>query len=616
MENLNLIEEIEDLNDYGSEQLKAKFTAYAKKTFGFIPDNEKDLTGTLKKYSKLHAFNLPDPINEPFIKQELFYLFWIADSRLLTQFEKAFKVIGNNGITESYLSVKKIYSKWVFAKNEEEKKYCAKSFINKAGSGVLKDNPMILMLKGSILSVDPIFYSSVNAIEAFENAEKMAKKILSQEDSVVILFEYITSLFKGIIYLNTADNFTAKKYFEDASKVYPAGMNSKFYLALTECGLNNHQRVFELVKEIIEADRKKLSIAVEQKKFFLLLYLFENFFFYNIFYFSEFTELQSQIEEYFENIKTENQKNISVLNDKLVSLHHLELDNELLSNILPSLEYIDKFLKQQINNDNPLVCLTESMIIRLFVKNIEQIIFLISEKCREVYKQKLDFFSKDVERARALIRDLEETLASNKQKLTGNYNSSLEKLEKNYNMVIASTEEKLENLHNSKKYNPKSSFNNAMVYNIIITIFVFIIGGFSGCYSSSYNILADVQSLSTVVLITGFKWANITFLAGFIIALISAGMVLVERSGERQRLLQKISGLKNRKEKEKKTLKVQLERGLKSSEKNYKDRIKNCEDNLNSLIREKEEKERAIEEELKKEIASNTSELQKLISDL
>ncbi len=614
MENQFITEEIQEQSDYGNEQLKAKFTGYAYKTFGFTPGNSSKPSSVLKKYTKLCAFKLPDSLNEPFIKQEFFYLFWIADSNFLTLLEKGLKFKAQNDYTENYLAIKKIYYKWAFAKNSEDKKYCAKSFLNKTSAGIFKENPIILLQKGTILAFDPVLYSSTNAIETFEQALNSAKKHLASDEKLLILFEYIVSLFKGFIYLNTTDTYSAKKYFEDAAAIYPAGANAKFYLALTECSFNNCESSFELLCEIINVDIEKLKISIELKNVFLFNYLIENLFFYNIFEYAEFIPLLESIEKYFESISEKNQKDKTFISEKLNAFQKLELEEEFLTDSKIIISFIEKYLELKIPGVNPFARVTDFFVTQSFDQMIKKIIHSISSKFREYYQSSIEVYNDDIERKRLALRDLEAMLVVNQQKRNKGFNEAIERLEKNYNQVIAHTEEKLENIHTDKKFNPRTSFNNAMVYNIMITLFIFIIGGFSGCYSSSYNVLSDIKSLSSVVLLSGFKWANLTFLAGFIISLISAAMILVERSGERQRLLQKISGLKNRKEKEKKLLKSELERSLKSLEKTYKEKINALHESINSIIAEKEAKERAVEEEIKKETEIQTAELRVLLS--
>ena len=109
-------------------------------------------------------------------------------------------------------------------------------------------------------------------------------------------------------------------------------------------------------------------------------------------------------------------------------------------------------------------------------------------------------------------------------------------------------EQKIDDLPNIDRFNPRVSMSNNMTYNIVIAFVVFFIGGISGYSNKTVTDVSEFNSIFTFVFIAGSKWGAISFIIGVVISTIISGIILVERSDMRHKLLRRISYLKIEKE--------------------------------------------------------------------
>ena len=89
-------------------------------------------------------------------------------------------------------------------------------------------------------------------------------------------------------------------------------------------------------------------------------------------------------------------------------------------------------------------------------------------------------------------------------------------------------EQKIDDLPNIDRFNPRVSMSNNMTYNIVIAFVVFFIGGISGYSNKTVTDVSEFNSIFTFVFIAGSKWGAISFIIGVVISTIISGIILVE----------------------------------------------------------------------------------------
>lgn len=122
---------------------------------------------------------------------------------------------------------------------------------------------------------------------------------------------------------------------------------------------------------------------------------------------------------------------------------------------------------------------------------------------------------------------------------------SIDALELNISDEIAVCDEKIKMLSDENNSKTHKIFMQTMGYNTILTIIVTVMGGCAGYSKSHIRDISELKELLSTSLLTGLKWGIMTFLAGLLISALVTGFSLLERSNERQKLLRRISRLKN-----------------------------------------------------------------------
>ena len=155
-------------------------------------------------------------------------------------------------------------------------------------------------------------------------------------------------------------------------------------------------------------------------------------------------------------------------------------------------------------------------------------------------------------------------------------------------------------MHAEKKFNPSATFNSLMVYNFIITILVFVVGGFSGCYKGSIDNVYDFRDVMSTVVMSGVRWSAVTFLLGMIISFIASAFTIVEKMNEKQNLSKRIERLRNQYDIESLVLKKESERKISGIAETFKEMIDSHKKTVDSLKEEKDRNYKQLQEEEKK----------------
>ncbi len=235
-------------------------------------------------------------------------------------------------------------------------------------------------------------------------------------------------------------------------------------------------------------------------------------------------------------------------------------------------------------------------------KKFLQIVDSIKQNIKnQIYSEKLnelEFYDNQAKSENNKLKKMQTDLEANKEMYVKKNKEVLEELEKRYIDAVQSIENKISSLDVSPEYDPSLNFNNVMLFNIIISIILFIIGAFIGSVTEK----SGSANLGITLFVSGIKWGGIVFLGGIIIAMLTSASKVMEKGAEKRKLENKITALKNQKEKAIERNKKDVEKKIQSLEDVYETRAKEVYKRIEELKAEKEEREAQLRAEAENDI--------------
>ncbi|MBU2492309.1 MAG: hypothetical protein KJ571_06750 [Bacteroidetes bacterium] len=587
--------------DGGEEQLArelgaAKFKSYAKDKFLDYVKYDIQYLDLLKESARHAAFNLPELINEFFIRIDSAPYYWILDSNNLYKAEESFRVSSRNVLTAggNYGEIKKFYLKWLTQTNEKEKQYFALSTINLIERNINTNNFLKYLLNATIYAFDKRIFSP-------EKAENLLEKSLQVIETSEITqelrneFIYLINLYHGFIEFKLGNIDSANAKFEIAQQYKHNGMSAVFYNALSEKIMGNLERTQELLTKIIVFDKNRFGYAIENNSLPLFNHFFINANVYNVFAEIRFADMLPQIEMIISSEFSGEDKILHKLNKMMQNLTDLRMQKYYNDTIKNELIFLETFLVHFKDSRNILSYTAGNFLMQKFDKIIEQISAQIEQNHLETIESQLVIYDFGIEDSIETIKKMKSDIEDTRLKYKKNLELTIEKINQHHKNAIANLEFRMEHLDRIKKFDPSSAFNNSMVLNTVISLVVFIIGGFIGGFLETVN-EASVAEMVSQTIVAGIKWGGVTFLLGLLISFISSASAIWERTNEKVKIQRDISYLKNHKEREIQQVKSEAEKSLKSYDKSFENRIEGLEKKITSLDSERKEKYEELKE--------------------
>lgn len=587
-----------------NELLVARFRTFAKEHFQDFIKNEIDYLQYIKKSAQLYSFHLPADKGEFFIHYEAAPFFWLCDSPVVLKLEEWMKLEGRgkSAMLESYRSIKEFYIKWAILKSDQEKKYYALSTIKLIERDTNKGNLLKLILHAVILAFDKKIFQPVKALELLVNAMEVLET-MKLDDKIKNEFRYLVNIYMGFVNLKIYEYAEAGQKFAEALVLNPSGLTAKFYLAFTEKRAGNADTAIQLLSEIIEFDKTAIEYAVENNSIVLLGFFIRNAATYNIFNEGEFAGLLEDIEATLSATLGLGGFAYEDLGNALSRLGELYLRDFYSEEVLKNLDFLEKAYQAYLDNRNLIAQLSRPPVEEKLRKTIQAIINTIKNRYTAEIYDKLKQYDIGINENHEIIRHLTQESEEAQKVHNKRLEEELQELERRISDNIALIEGRIENIHLQKKFDPQVAFNNAMLYNFIVTLIIFTIGGFSGCFRESIDDVYDYRGVMMTVVLAGLKWGVFTFFLGTIISMFFAAFAVIERTGEKQKLLKKITYLKGHKERENELLKRENERRLKTIVDNYNERVDSHKKSAEKLKAEKDEHYLVLQEGADKKIA-------------
>lgn len=533
----------------GSEMQLSKFAKLGRDHFQIISRCENDPITLIKDSIRFFSLDLPNEIKEIFISYNEAPLFWIFESSLLSQIEEFMK-FNFKGIAHAELhkQMKENYTRWATTKLKSEREYYSTTTINFIERDVNKHNFFKMILKGIIFTYQSSYYNPAKAIELFANTYELVNTLRLNEQTKSEI-KYILKLYSGFVFLKENDNPNANSAFKDALEVKPQGCTAKIYAALTELNMGNDELAAYYLREVLQYDIQRLSIALKMNNVGMFNYFFKNAFFYNIFHDKDFAKAFDSLQIILNEFKPASADILEKCLENLEKIKKKKLDEYYDEEIVKTFAFADKIFPVYSRSRSTLLFAAYPEFRNKLNSIIEGIVGRIKDKFYTEVKQSLSSFDlviKDnLSAEKHLVEELENFKVKSKEMLA----ESIKNVQSNYDGEAKVLETRIEELPNIDKYNPRVSLSNNMTYNTVIAFVVFIIGGMSSYSNRIVDNTSEFNSIFTQVLISGSKWGAISFLVGVIISIVMTGVIVMERFDAKSKLQKKLSFLKLEKEK-------------------------------------------------------------------
>ncbi|MGE5411855.1 MAG: hypothetical protein ACM3MI_12915, partial [Clostridiales bacterium] len=505
------------------ELIIARFKTFAKEHFQDSVNKDVDYLQYIKQYGQLYSFKLGEEKSELFIHYDVAPFFWLCDTPSILKMEEWLRNESRGRISsvEGYKSIKDFYVKWVILKSEQEKKYYALSTIKLIEREVNPNNILKLILHAVILTYDRKLYSPDKAIALLnESLQKLQQ--LRVAEAIKKNISYVISIFTAFAYMKQNAFMEANQVLNEALSFNSNGITAKFYLALSDKKIGDHDSAISILDEIVSYDKDSIQFAVENNNLPLLEYYAHNALTYNIFSEYDFADMLEEIAAIINATKGLENLSYDHLGSIVIKLHDLFLEEFYTEEVTKTIDFLEKVYQSLTGNQNAIVAFSKPFLREKITFVTDSILNSIRKRYEDEIAEKLVQYDMSINDNQETIKHLTKESEEVKKAYQKKLEDALNELEKNVADNISAVEYKIENIQEDRKFDPQSAFNNSMVYNIIVTLMVFIVGGFVGCYGGTIEDLYSFKDVMGTVVISGLKWSAITFLLGIIICMFSA----------------------------------------------------------------------------------------------
>lgn len=599
-----------DINTVSNEVKANRLRSLAKLYFQDFVKFNYDIDDYKKISAQINSFMLPSEYKEFFIRfNNLGYIFICNHPILTTIEEKAFaKLDPKLAHLDNFKQTKEYFTKWNTTKNEQERKHFATQVVNLVEKNTNKENFVKFFYAAVIFLLDPKLKNIQFAIESINDALKHIENSTFETFYKNEAF-YLAHILMGFIYYHTKDYKSAERYFNQALDYVPTGINARYYLALTNIHLGHYQLAINLLNEILHFDLDRIDYALTNNNLPFYAFAISNAYFHHVFIDIDFFPIFEDIDAMFKNNLDLLTTSFEKLSYKCNKILNCGIDEFISPKSRVDIEFIQNIVNTFGESKNTYIILSTKFLDKKFRQTLDNIISAITTKYETMMEEQLATYDNQKQMTIERIQKLEEALLGLKNNLKEKYEEGIKIIEKNTQQNIAIIEKKIEQLENQKKYDPQSSFNTSMLYNLFFSAFIFLISGLASCSSSEVT-----DAPMKIFLISGFKWGIIAFILGFIIAAITSAYAVIDKQKEKQKLLKKITALKNRHDKELEHLKKDYEARIKAFEDDYGQKIKDFEEKITKLTEDKTKETDFFKQEAQRRINEQIDKFREIIN--
>ncbi len=575
------------------EMANAKFKNFAKTNFQNLVRFDSSNINFLKWISQHYAYNLPEEINDFFININVAQFFWASHIPYIKSIEKILTAENKKNLSSNYPEIKKFYAQWVSQKDTREKEYYALSTINLIEHDSDQKNFLQNILYATILSFDTRIYSPDKAITLLDKSQNFLDDVQMETDLKNETL-YLINLYAGFVHFRQGNMLAANQKFSDAQIVKQNGISALFYEALTQKQLGNNEISLERISKIVEFDKYRLNFAFRINSLNLFSYFLQTAFSYNIFSEMEFADMLFDIKTFFLADKKGFDEVCGMLVDSLEKLLVYEEDLEFDNDIRKEVEFIKKFVDQYRTSVNKLIPFSKKLLVQKFNSLIDFVLEKTTLRSQKLIDNNLFLYNQKIEIGARSKELLTQAAKKRKAELKSHLELEIKSIEEAHKQKVAQIEAIVENLGDEGKFDPSQAFSSSMIINIVVSLIIFIIGGFADGFLDSSN---SANGTLFTTMISGIKWGGITFLLGTIVSFFSSISAIWERSNNKQKLIREISIRKNMKEKTIKEINRDFSEKMEEFEDQLRRKEKSIDRDIESLKKDREMKSGQLQEE-------------------
>lgn len=588
-----------DEEKYSLELMLSRYRNLAREKFQDYIEFDVSPVNYVKECVKNYALNLPQEFNEFIINMDYAPFYWLADLPVILQTEEFFrrkgyhKQDGATGLGE----IRKFYSKWVMQKTEKEKQFFALSTINLVERNTNKYNYLKYILQAVILTFD-------RRIRSFEKAETSLEKARSIVEAVDLDANlaseilYLIDLHLGFVKYKSGQYYEAGQKFRAALSSKPSGATAVLYCALSEKEQDNTGEAVELISNLMNLDARRLEYAISESKLELFNFFMKNAYIYNVFQESAFATMQNNIEYIVESMQTGDRKFLEKITSMIGRFEELRLKDKYTDEVIKQLKFLEEFLTKYRNSVNVLVLMCGNILTEKF-RNITNILLdSIKQTKMGSLSESLRVYDVQLKDAGESVKSLRKHSGEKREVIAKKMEESIKIIEEEYKEKIEYLTKVLESVDGNEKFDSGKAFSTAMFYNLVISLLIFVVGGFGSGLISGDSIGSSFSSF----IINGMKFGGITFVIGFFVALFTAASTVTEKSGEKGRVEKRIEIMKQEREMMIKHFQMESQERLTSFDKGYRDDLDREESRVDKLSKEKTLKLQSLNDKVEEEM--------------
>jgi hypothetical protein len=589
------LENLYDINAVNFNKLKhTYFKDFLKKSDTYLD--------FLKVGTRHFALQLPENIGEMFLKRENAPFFWLLESPLLSASEKLLNENSNGRKDPHRNEIKKNFTKWIIAVDPGQKKIFASMTLRAIKSNAYSSTFIELLYSALILIFDESLRDPHKAVEELTKAKNIVDESVN-EPYLKKELNYLIQLYKGFAFIVLGSNEEASKELSYAIDNNASGITAKFYFAYLSTIQNREEFSKALIKEILDYDLERLKYAVDSCSIALLNYFIHNPVFPNIFHYYEFSPYSEYIQTDLIENQLDRKKVVANLYNRLNQLKKCEFDEYYSDEMKRTEKFLYDICEQYSNNQIVFLSFAAEYLNEKFHSVLDDIIKNIKEKLFENYNRVMSLYQKTLDESEKLTEQYSKEVDEIKSSMQKKLATSIKQIEVYVKDTLWEVEERKKNLNYQSSYDPAVSFRNSMSYNVVVSIIVFIIGGIAGYFNNSNYFDNDFYIMLGKIILTGVKWSSLTFVIGFFISAFISGLVMFDKSNEKQRLEKSTLELQKQKEQSIDMLKKETEQKQKALSEGYLERIELHKSKIEEIKKEKERQEPLLIEAAEKQLA-------------
>ena len=590
----------------------AKFRNYSRENFADLIPSNLTFEEFFESTSKFYSISLPNEISEYFIKSDLSPYFVLSEAPVFKKIEEILLNKKNEfEFVANYREVKNNYHKWLIQKNPKEKQFYSNSIVNTIERNINYQNFFNVFLYGIVLSNDQVLYNPKKAITLFDKVQEIISN-LSLPFEVHNQILYLSQVYKGFVFLKEYEFAGALDSFSEALTYNENGVTAFFYSALSARYLDDFDKSYDYLKEVLEFDQVRFKYAINYNLLSLFNFFYNNAVFYNVFTEDGFAQLLPDIDFLIRSHFSGESNSMEQTYSKIINLDNLRIKDFFDDSVYKEIKFLKKALDQYQQKKTGLIRIVEHIFRGKLVTLIEYIRSLIETYYYEQIKEEISVFDRQIEQNKRQLERIKLEREDANNKININFEEAAEYLEEYITERSRSLEEKIDNIDNDPRYNPSQVFYNSMLFTIFVAFLIFFVVG----VITSIVGFGEEAASGQLALKVGLKWGGITFVFGIFISIFTTLSTFWEKSAERKDLIAKLEMVKDQESEERALIKEDSERKKLIYEQKFKERQGTQEKIIENFIIERQQNYNIKYNLAKKELDLYVAPLNELLNSI